>query len=139
MVKFLLCVIDIYRKYGWVAHWGTKNALQTLMHSEKSLMNLAVNQTKYGLIGTVSFTMDQWSRYVYWNVSKHNKWNSVVAERFIGALKNKIYINKLDERVDKYNKIYFETMEMKPADVQPGIYVKYGIEYNDEDSKFKVV
>ena len=75
----------------------------------------------------------------HWNVSKHNKWNSVVAERFIGALKNKIYINKLDERVDKYNKIYFETMEMKPADVQPGIYVKYGIEYNDEDSKFKVV
>ena len=64
MVKFLLCVIDIYRNYGWVAHWGTTNALQTLMHSEKSLMNLAVNQTKYGLIGTVSFTIDQWSRYV---------------------------------------------------------------------------
>ena len=33
------------------------------------------------------------------------------------------YIDKLDKIVDKYNKTYHITIKMKPADVQPCIYI----------------
>ena len=61
--------------------------------------------------------------------STHNEGKSVVAERFIRILKNKIYkymtsvskniyVNKLDYIVNKYNSTYRSTIRMKPADVK---------------------
>ena len=58
----------------------------------------------------------------------HNEGKSVVAERFIRTLKNKIYqymtsisknvhIGALDDTVDKYNNTYHGTIKMKPVDV----------------------
>ena len=60
--------------------------------------------------------------------STYNEGNSVVAERFIRTLKNKIYkhmttISKnvyfdvLDDIVNKYSNTYHKTIKMKPADV----------------------
>ena len=37
---------------------------------------------------------------------------------------NNVYIDKLDEIVDKYNKMYHEAIEMKPAGVQQSTYLK---------------
>ena len=58
--------------------------------------------------------------------SMHNEGNSVVSEIFIRTLKNKIYkyktsisknvyIEKLDDIVNKYNNTYHSTTEMKPS------------------------
>ena len=58
-----------------------------------------------------------------------NEGKSVIAERFIRTLKNKIYkyitsmskhvcIDKLDDTVDKYNNTYHSTFKMKPVDVK---------------------
>ena len=60
--------------------------------------------------------------------STHNKWKSVVSERFIRILQNKtynymrstsknVYIDKLDDIINKYNNIYRSTIEMNPVDV----------------------
>ena len=60
--------------------------------------------------------------------STHNKWKSVVSERFIRILQNKtynymkstsknVYIDKLDDIINKYNNIYLSTIEMNPVDV----------------------
>ena len=60
--------------------------------------------------------------------SRHNEGKSVMAERFIGTLKNNIYkymtlilkdvyIDKLNDIVIKYNNTYHSTIKMKPADV----------------------
>ena len=60
--------------------------------------------------------------------STYNKGKSVVAERFIRNLKNKIYkyttsisknlyIDKLDDIVNKYNSKYHSTIIMNPVDV----------------------
>ena len=81
--------------------------------------------------------------------STHNEGKSVVAERFIRIFKTKIckhmtgiskkiYVNKLDKTVSKYNNAYYKTIEMKPVDVQQDIYIEYGVEYNDKDSKLRV-
>ena len=81
--------------------------------------------------------------------STHNKGKSVVTERFIKNSKYKIYkhmiavsknvyINKLDEIVDKYNKTDYRAIKMKPADVKSGTYINYGVEYNEKNLKSKV-
>ena len=60
--------------------------------------------------------------------STYNAKKSVVAERFIRILKNKIYkyltsisknvyIDKLDDIINKYNNTYHSTIKMKPIDV----------------------
>ena len=53
------------------------------------------NQTKYGLIKAVNFTTDQWDhdqgKKWYRNIFINNKRKTVVAERFIRTLENKIY------------------------------------------------
>ena len=61
--------------------------------------------------------------------SMHNEGKSVIAERFITTLKNKIYkymisisknvyIDKLDDIVIKCNNTYHRTIKMKPVDVK---------------------
>ena len=81
--------------------------------------------------------------------STHNEAKSVIAERFIRTLKNKIYkcmtsisknvyIDKLDNIVNKYNNTYHRTIEMKPVGVKSSTYINTSKEINDEDPKFKI-
>ena len=79
----------------------------------------------------------------------HNKRKSDVAERFIRTLKNKMYkfitlisknmyINKLDDLVNKCNNIYHSTIKMKLVNVKSRTYIDFDKNYNKEDPKFKV-
>ena len=81
--------------------------------------------------------------------SIHNEGKSVVAERFIRTLKTKIYkyltstsknvyINKLDDIVNEYNKTYRKTIKMKTVDFKDNTYTDCNKEVNDKDPKFKV-
>ena len=69
--------------------------------------------------------------------STQNEVKSVVTERFIRTLKDKIYIqnymtsisknvyiDKLDDIVNKYNDTYHNKIKMKLIDVKSSIYVK---------------
>ena len=64
----------------------------------------------------------------------HNQGKSVIAERFIRTLKNKIYkymtsvsknvyIDKLDDIVNKINNTYHSTIKMKPFHVKSKTYM----------------
>ena len=81
--------------------------------------------------------------------STNNEGKSVIAERFIRTLKNKIYkylaaisknvyIDKLDDIVNKYNNTYHTTIKMKPVDVKDNTYIDFKKEVNDKNPKFKV-
>ena len=81
--------------------------------------------------------------------SAHNEGKSVVAERLIRTLKNKIskyrtsmsknvYIYKLDYIVNKYNDTYSRTIKMKPINVRDNTYINIDKEVNDKKPKFKV-
>ena len=81
--------------------------------------------------------------------SIYNEGKSVVAERFIRALKNKIlkhmtaisknvYFDVLDDNVDQYNNTVHKTIKMKPIDVTVDSYGKYNENSNKKDTKFKV-
>ena len=74
--------------------------------------------------------------------STHNEVKSVVAERFIKTLKNKlytisknVYIDKLGDIANKHNNTYHRSIKIKPAYVKLRIY----IDFNKENNKFKVL
>ena len=80
--------------------------------------------------------------------STNNEQKSVIAERFIRIIKNKIYkymtaisknvyINKLDDIVKEYNNTHHTTIKMKPVDVTDNTYIDFKKEVNDKDPKFK--
>ena len=52
------------------------------------------------------------------------------------ALKN-LYIDKLDDIVNKYNNRYRSTIKMKPVDVKSNAYFNSRKEINNKDPKFK--
>ena len=81
--------------------------------------------------------------------STHNEGKSVVVERFIRTLKNKIYKymasisknvynDKLHDIVNKYNNTYHSTIKMKSVDVKSNTYIDYSEEINDKVPKFKI-
>ena len=49
-----------------------------------------------------------------------------------------MYINKLDDTVNKYNSTYHRTIKMKPVDVNFSTYIDFSKEISDEDPKFKI-
>ena len=65
----------------------------------------------------------------------YNEGKSVVAERFIRTLENKLY--KHDVVVNKYNNTKHSTIKMKPIDVKNNKRVYIG-EHNEKDSRFKL-
>ena len=81
--------------------------------------------------------------------SIHNEGKSVVAQRFIRTLKNKIYkyvtsisknvyIDKLDDIVDEYDNTYHRKIKMKPVNVKVNTCIDFEKEVNERDLKFKV-
>ena len=81
--------------------------------------------------------------------STYNEEKSVVAERFIRTLKNKIfkhmtaisknvYFDVLDDIVNKCNNTVHRTIIMKPIDVTSDSYSEYSEDFNKKDPKFKV-
>ena len=81
--------------------------------------------------------------------STYNEVKSDVAEKFIRTLKNKsskymtsisknVYINKLDDIVNKYNNTYHKTIKMKHVDANPSMHTDVKKENKEEGTKFKV-
>ena len=81
--------------------------------------------------------------------STYNEGKSVVAERFVRTLKNKIYkhmkaISKnvyfdvLNDIVDEYSNKCHKTIKLKPINVGDDSFAEYNEKPNEKDPKFKV-
>ena len=81
--------------------------------------------------------------------SIYNEGKSVVADRVIITLKNKIFkhmttisknvhIDVLNDIVNKYNNTVQRTTKMKPIDVTGDSYAEYSEDFNKKGPKFKV-
>ena len=82
--------------------------------------------------------------------STYNEVKSVVAERFIRNLKNKVlkhmtavskkvyYFDVLDAIVNKYNNTVHRSIKMKPIDVTSDSYAEYSEDSNVTKPKFNV-
>ena len=151
--RFLLCVVDIFSKYDWVVPLKDKKGVSIVNAFQKILKQSARKPHKIWVDKGFEFYNSHFKNWLQDNdiemYSTHNEGKSVVAERFIRLLKNKIYkymtsisknvyIDKLDDIVNEYNNTYHRTIKMKPIDVKDNTYIDFGKEVNDKDPKFKV-
>ena len=125
-INFLLCAIDLFSKYAWVAtlkyKWGITivNAFHKIISKGRKPNKIWVDQDDefYNKLLKSFLKINNFEMY-----STYNKGNSVVAERFIRTLKNKtfnhvtvfsknVYFYVLDDVVNKYNNAVYRTIKM---------------------------
>ena len=151
--RFLLCAIDIYSKYAWVVPLKDKksvsivNAFQSILKKSNRKPNkIWVDKGSEFYNRSMKSWLEKNDIEMY---STHNEEKSVLADRFIGTMKNKIYkhmtsisknvyIDKLDDIVNEYNNTKHKRTKIKPIDVKDNTYINFGNEVNDNDPKFKV-
>ena len=111
-ICFLLCVIDIFNKYAWVVPLKKEKGI-TITNAFQNFLDKSNRKSNKMWVDKESQfynrSMKSWLQYndkeIY---STLNEENSVVAEKFIRTLKNKIfkymasvsknvYVDKLDE------------------------------------------
>ena len=119
-IRYLLCVIDLFSKYAFVVPFKDKkgvtitNAFQSIFDKSKRKPNKIWVDQGSEFYNNV---FKKWLKDNYIIMySTHNEGRSVLPERFIRTLKNKIYkhmtaisknvyFNVLDDIVDEHNYI----------------------------------
>ena len=143
-IKYLLCAIDLFSKYAWVIPLKDKkgtsivNAFQKIISKERKPNKIWAEQ------GSEFYNQSFKDFLKINNIKMYSTFNgkSVVAERFIRTLKNKIfkhmaaisknvYFDVLDDTVNKYNNTIHRTIKMKPIDVTNYSFA----EYNEDSNK----
>ena len=93
--KFLLCVIDIYSKYAWVVPLKDKKCVSIVNAFRKILKKSNRKPNKIWVDKGGEFynrSIKSWFEKIDIEMySAHNEGKSVVAERFIRTIKNKIF------------------------------------------------
>ena len=151
-IKYLLCVIDLYSKYAFVIPLKDKKRNSIVNAFDKIIKQSNRKPNQIWVDQGGEFYNHVFEKWLSDNdidmYSTYNEGKSVVAERFIRTLKNKLYKHMtatgknvyddvLDDVVNKYNNAKHSTIKMKPIDVKNNKRV-YIDEHNEKDSKFKV-
>ena len=137
-IRFLLCVIDLFSKYAFVVPLKEKKGVR-IVNAFQSILDKSGRKPN-------KIWVDQGSEFYNHNSKKwlanneismystYNEGKSVVAERFIRTLKNKlykhmttvsknVYYDVLYDIVKKYNNMRYSTIKMKPIDVKDDAYI----------------
>ena len=150
-IKYLLCAIDLFSKYAFVIPLKDKKGISIVNAFNKIIKQSNRKPNKIWVDQGGEFYNNVFKKWLSGNdiimYSTHNEGKSVVAERVIRTLKNKlykhmtatgknVYYDVLDDVVNKYNNTKHNTIKMKP------IYVKnnkrvYIDEHNEKDGRFK--
>ena len=155
-IKYLLCVIDLYSKYAFVIPLKDKKGTRIVNGFNKIIKQSNRKPNKIWVDQGGEFYNNVFKKWLSDNdiimYSTYNEGKSVVAERFIKTLKNKlykhmtatgknVYYDVLDDVVNKYNNTKHSTIKMKPKDVGNNNNNNkrvYFDEHNEKDSRFKV-
>ena len=131
-IKYLLCVIDLYSKYVFVIPLENKKGISVTNGFNKIIKQSNRKPNKTWVDQGREFYNDVFKKWLSDNdiimYSTYNEGKSVVAERFIRTLKNKlykhmtatgknVYYDVLDDVVNKYNSTKHSTIKVKPIDI----------------------
>ena len=152
-IKYLLCAIDLYSKYTFVIPLNDKKGISIVNAFDKIIKKSNRKPNKIWVDQGGEFYNNVFDKWLSDNniimYSTYNEGKSVVAERFIRTLKNKlykhmtatgkkVYYDVLDDIVYKYNNTKHSIIKMKPIDVGDNYKRVYIDEHNEKDSRFKV-
>ena len=151
-IKYLLCAIDLFIKYAFVVPLKDKKGISIVNAFDKIIKKSNRKPNKIWVDQGSEFYNHDFKKWLSDNniemYSTYNEGKSVVAERSIITLKNKLYkhmtatsknvcYNVLDDVVSKCSNTKHSTIKMKPIDVKNNKRV-YIVEHNEKDSRFKV-
>ena len=137
-IKYLLCAIDLFSKYVRVVPIKDKKGT-SIVNAFKKIISEKRKSNKIWVDQDSEFYNKSFKDFLKINniemYSTYNEEKSVVAERFIKTLKNKvfkhmtaiskyIYSDVLDDIVYKYNNTVHRTIKMKSNDVTGNFYVE---------------
>ena len=152
-IKYLLCAIDLFSKYAFVIPLKDKKGMSIVNAFNKIIKQSNRKPNKIWVDQGGEFYNNVFEKWLSDNdvivYSMYNEGKSVVAERFIRTLKNKlykhmtatgknVYYDLLDDVVNKYNNTKHSTIEMKPIDVGDNNKRVFIDEHNEKHSRFKV-
>ena len=152
-IKYLLCAIDLYSKYAFVIPLKDKKGISIVNAFNKIIKQSNKKPNKIWVDQGGEIYNNVFKKWLSDNdiimYSTYNEGKSVVAERFIRTLKNKlykhmtatgkkVYYDILDGVVNKYNNTKHSTIKMKPIDTEDNNKRVYIDEHNEKDSRFKV-
>ena len=152
--RFLLCVIDIFSKYVSAVPLKDKKGITIVNDFQTISDNSTRKLNKIWVDKGSEFCNSSFKKWLKDNdieiYSTYNERKSVVAERFIRTLTDKIYkhmtavsrnayIDKLDDIVNECNSAYCSTIKMKPIEVKDNTDIDYINEVNDKDQNLKLV
>ena len=152
-IKYLLFVIDLFSKYAFAVPLNDKKGVSIVNAFQSILDKSGRKPNKIWVDQGSEFYNHNFKKWLANNdismYSTHNEGQSVVAERFIRTLKNKlykhmtavsknVYYDVLDDIVKKYNNTWHSTIKMKPKDVGDNNFTECVEESNKTDPKFKV-
>ena len=166
-IKYLLCEIDLFSRYAWVVSIKNKKVLlkryfivplkdqkgSSTVNAFQNIISEGRKPNKIWVDQGNEFYNNSFKDFLKINnieiYSTYNEGKSVVAERFIRTLKNKmfkhmtaisrnVYFDVLDNIVNKYNNTVHRSIKMKPIDVIDDSYAEYSEDFNIKGPKFKV-
>ena len=147
-IRYLLCVIDLFSKYACIVPLKDKKGMSIVNAFQSILKKSNRKPNKIWVDQGSEFYNNVFKKWLKDNdismYSAYNEGKSVVTERFIRTLKNKIYkhvktISKnvyfdvLGDIVDAYNNTYHKTIKMKPVDVGDDSFAEYNEKSNEKD------
>ena len=150
-IKYLLCAIDFYSKYAFVIPLKDKKGISIVNAFNKIIKQSTRKPNKIWVDQRSEFYNLVFKKWLSDNdiimYSTFNESKSVIAERFIRTLKNKlyehmtpsgknVYYNVLDDVVNKYNNTRHNAIKIKPIDV--GDNKRLYIDEHNEKDRFKV-
>ena len=151
-IKYLLCATDLFSKYAWVIPLKDKRGISIVTAFQK-IISKGRKPNKIRVDHGGELYNRLFKRFLKINniemYSIYSEGKSVVAERFIRTLKNKIfkhmtaisknvYFDVLGNIVNKYNKTVHRTIKMKQIDLTSDSYAEYNKDSNEKDPKFKI-
>ena len=138
VIKYLLCAIDLFSKYGWLVPLKDKRGI-SIVNQFQNIISKRRKSNKIWVDQGGRFCNKHFKRFLKINkfemYSTYNQGKSALAKRFIRTLKNKIfkriaavsenvYFDVLDDIVNNYNNTVYRTINMKPIEVTSDSYAE---------------
>ena len=135
-IKYLLCAIELFSKYARIVPSKDKRRI-TIVNAFQKIISKGRKPNKIWVDQGSEFYNQSFKDFLKINniemYSTYNEGKSVVAERFIRTLKNKIfkhmtaisknvYFDVLDDIVKKYNNTVYRAIKIKSIDATSDSY-----------------
>ena len=148
----MLCAVNLFCKYAWVVPLKDKRGIRVVSTFQK-IISKGRKPYKTWADQDVECYNNLFQRLLKMKdiemYSKYKEGKSVVPERYIRTLKNKIFknmtaisksadFNVLDDIINKYNQKVYRAIKIKPRKVTFDSYAEYNEDSNEKVSKLKV-